>query len=74
MSAGFVGRHVAGFEDLRIDVFLEVRNKRYSYILYLIEYIAYGLHLCDMIFWVKYSRKSVETLFPTFWLSDKSEF
>ena len=27
-----------------IDIFLEVQNKRYSQILYLIDYIAYGLH------------------------------
>ena len=38
MSAG-------GFGDLSIDVSLEVQKKRYSYILYLIDYIAYGLHL-----------------------------
>ena len=30
MSAGFAGRHVVDFEDLSIDVFLEVQNKRYS--------------------------------------------
>ena len=30
MSAGFAGRHVVGFGDLSIDVFLEVQNKRYS--------------------------------------------
>ena len=30
MSAGFAGRHVVNFEDLSIDVFLEVQNKRYS--------------------------------------------
>ena len=45
MSAGFAGPHVVGFGDLSIDVFLEVQNKRYSQILYLIDYIAYGLHL-----------------------------
>ena len=45
MSASFAGRHVVGFEDLSIDVFLEVQNRRHSYMLYLIEYIAYGLHL-----------------------------
>ena len=27
-SAGFAGRHVVNFEDLSIDVFLEVQNKR----------------------------------------------
>ena len=26
MSAGFAGRHVVGFEDLSIDIFLEVQN------------------------------------------------
>ena len=45
MSAGFAGRHVVGFGDLSIDISLEVQNKRYSQILYLIDYIAYGLHL-----------------------------
>ena len=45
MSAGFAGRHVVGFEDLSIDVFLEVQNQRYSKILYLIGYIADGFHL-----------------------------
>ena len=30
MSVGFAGRHVVDFEDLSIDVFLEVQNKRYS--------------------------------------------
>jgi hypothetical protein len=37
--------HVVGFLDLFIDVFLEVQNKRYSWILCLLDYIAYGLHL-----------------------------
>ena len=42
MSAGEAGRHVLG---------LEVQNKRYSLILYLIDYmyIAYGLHLWHTI-------------------------
>ena len=43
MSVGFAGRHVVGFEELSIDVFLEVQDKRYSQILYLIDYIAHGL-------------------------------
>ena len=30
MSAGEAGRHVVGFGDSSIDVFLEVQNKRYS--------------------------------------------
>ena len=33
------------FGDISIDVFLEAENKRYSPILYLIDYIVYGLHL-----------------------------
>ena len=45
MSAGFAGQHVVGFEDLDIDVFLEVQSKRYSWIVYLIDYIVYGPHL-----------------------------
>ena len=44
MLAGFVGQHVVSFEDLNIDIFLEVQNKRYSQILYLIEYVVPGLH------------------------------
>ena len=40
MSAGFAGQHVVGFGDLSADVFLEVQNKRYSQLLYLICYIA----------------------------------
>ena len=49
MSAGFADRRVVGLEDLRIDAFLEFPNKKYSSILYLIGYIAYGLHLCYKI-------------------------
>ena len=45
MSAGEAGRHVVGLLDFFIDVFLEVQNKKYSGILYLIDYIAHGLHL-----------------------------
>ena len=30
MSAGFAGRHVLGFGDLSIDVFLEVQNQKYN--------------------------------------------
>ena len=44
MSAGFAGGHVVGFGDLSMDVFLEVQNKRYTYICYLIVYTAHGLH------------------------------
>ena len=42
MSADFGGRHVVGFWDLRVDVFLEVQNKIYSWVWYLINYIVYG--------------------------------
>ena len=45
MSASEAGRHVVGFLDFFIDIFLEVQYKKYSYILYLITYTAYGLHL-----------------------------
>ena len=45
MLAGSAGQHVVGFEDLSIDVFLQVQNKRYIQILYLIGHIVYGLHL-----------------------------
>ena len=38
--------HVVGFLDFFMDFFLEVQDKKYSQILYLIEYIAYGVHLC----------------------------
>ena len=40
MSAG----DVVGIGDLSIDVFLEVQSKRYSQILYLIDYVVPGLH------------------------------
>ena len=45
ISAGFAGQHVVGFGDFSIAVFLWVQNKRYSYMLYVIDYIACGLHL-----------------------------
>ena len=48
MLAGFAGQHVVSFEDLNIDLSLEVQNKRYSQILYLIGYVVPGLH-----FWKK---------------------
>ena len=44
MLAGFAGRHVVDFGDLNIDIFLEVQNKTYSQILYLIDYVVPGLH------------------------------
>ena len=59
------GRHVVGFGDLSIAVFLEVQNKTYSYILYLIDYNVTIL-LMGFIYDIKYqfSRKSAENLFP----------
>ena len=53
MPAGFADRHVVGCVDLSIDVLLEVQNERYSQILHLIDYIAYGLHLWYQIQIVK---------------------
>ena len=44
MLAGFAGQHVVSCEDLNIDSFLEVQNKRYSKILYLIDYVVPGFH------------------------------
>jgi hypothetical protein len=63
ISAGFASRHVMGFEDLSIDDFLEVQNERYSQILYLIDYIAYGLHLWYQI-WIfkEMCRKPISNL------------
>ena len=48
MSAGFVD-----FGDLNIDISLEVQDKTYSQISYLINYIAYGLHLWYKILIIK---------------------
>ena len=53
MSAGFAGQHVVGFGDLSIEVFVEVHNQKYRQILYLIDCIAYGLHLWYKISIVK---------------------
>ena len=61
ISAGFAGRHVVAFGDLSIDVFLEVQNEKYSQVLYLIDYIAYVLHLLHKI---KKSMIFAENLFP----------
>ena len=41
-AAGFAGRRIVDFWDLRIDIFLEVQNQKYPQILYLMHYIAYG--------------------------------
>ena len=43
MLAGEAGQYVVSFEDLNIDIFLEVQNKRYSQILYLMDYVVPGL-------------------------------
>ena len=61
MSAGEAGRDVVGFLGFVIDIFLQVQDKTYIQILYLIDYIAYGLQL-----WYKeyFSRKFAENLFP----------
>ena len=45
LSASFASRHGVGLGDFSIHIFLEVQNERYSQILYLIYYIAFGLHL-----------------------------
>ena len=44
MSAGEPCRHVVGFLDFIIDIFLEVQDNKYSETLDLIDYIDYGLH------------------------------
>ena len=44
MLAGETGQHVVGFLDIFIDIFLEIQNKRYSKILYLVDYVVPGLH------------------------------
>ena len=41
-STGFAGRRIVDLGDLSIDIFLEVQNEKYSRILYLTDYIAYG--------------------------------
>ena len=43
-SAGEAGPHVVGFLDCFIDMFVEVQNKKYSKILYLIDYLVPGFH------------------------------
>ena len=52
-AGGFACRHLVGSGDLSIDIFLEVQNQRYSWILYLHKYIAYGLHLWFKIWMFK---------------------
>ena len=44
MSAGEARRHVVGFLDFFIDIFLEVQNEKYNQILYLIDCVVPGLH------------------------------
>ena len=64
MLAGFAGRHVLGFGDFSIDVFLEVQNQRCRYILYLINYIAYGLRLWYNIYFVKEICRKTMSIHP----------
>jgi hypothetical protein len=64
---GFAGRHLVGVHDSLIDVFLEVQDNRYSKMLLLIEYIAYGIRS-------KYSRTCAETLSKNILLRPRSEF
>ena len=45
MLAGEAGRHVLDFSIVGIDVFLDTQHTKYSQLLYLICYIAHGLHL-----------------------------
>ena len=45
MLAGEAGRHVVDFLDFFIDIILEVQDQTYCQIVYLIDYIAYGMHL-----------------------------
>ena len=42
MLAGSASQHVVVFWDLNIDIVLEVQNRKYNQILYLIDYIVYG--------------------------------
>ena len=42
-SGGEAGQHVVGLPYF-LDVFLEVQNQKSSQKMYLIDYIAYGLH------------------------------
>jgi hypothetical protein len=55
----FAGRRVVGFRHFFINVFLEVQDKKYSSILYLIDYVAHGIY--GMKF--KCSRKCAGNLF-----------
>ena len=45
MSAGFTGRYAVCCRDLSVNIFLMVQNEIYSQMLYLIDYVANGLHL-----------------------------
>ena len=64
MSACEADWHVVGFLDFVIDDFLEVQNQKYSWILYLIDYIAYGLHLWYKIYLFKEICRKPITLHP----------
>ena len=59
MSAGFAGRHLVGFGDLSVDVFLQVQNKACAWILCLIDYIVHGLHLWYILFFKDICRKPI---------------
>ena len=70
VSTGLAGRHVVGLGDLSVDIFLEAQGKKCSYIMYLINYIVYGLHLCYKIHILK---KCAETLSENILLKPRSE-
>ena len=70
MLAGGAGQHVVGFLIFLIDIFLEVQDKMYSLILYLIGYIAYGLHLWYNIYFAKGNLPTTYSL--TSWLRQQS--
>ena len=68
MSVGFAGQHVVNFGDLSLDAFVEVKNETYIQMLYLIDYIAYGLHLWYKIY--VFQGNLPKTYFPTSCLGD----
>jgi hypothetical protein len=65
-SAGEVGSG-----DISTDVFLEFQDERYSQMLYLIDYIAYGLHL---EFKTKITKECIQTLSKSILLMPRSAF
>ena len=70
------GRHVVGFGDSSIDVFLEVQSKQYSQILYLIYYDRLRILLMGFIYNIKYniSIEFAENLFPNILLRWQSAY